>query len=63
MNYQQTLVDINELEATIMLTGIVIDTNRFRVHSGTRTFEAAANLKKLGADLQESDEMLKDSFE
>lgn len=63
MNYQQTYVDINELEATIMLTGILIDTNRFRNHTGTRTFEAAANLKKLGADLQESDELLKDNFE
>ncbi|MBR3839813.1 MAG: DHH family phosphoesterase, partial [Erysipelotrichales bacterium] len=63
MNYQQTFVDINELEATIMLTGIMIDTNRFRVHTGTRTFEAAANLKRLGANVQESDEMLKDTFE
>lgn len=63
MNYQQTLVNINELEATIMLTGIMIDTNRFRTHTGTRTFEAAANLKKLGANVQESDEMLKDTFE
>ena len=63
MNYQQTYVDINELEATIMLTGIMIDTNRFRVHTGTRTFEAAANLKRLGANVQESDEMLKDTFE
>lgn len=63
MHYQQTYVDIDETEATIMLTGILIDTNRFRNHTGTRTFEAAANLKKLGANLQEADELLKDSFE
>lgn len=63
MHYQQTYVDINEVEATVMLTGILIDTNRFRNHTGTRTFEAAASLRKLGADIQESDELLKDSFE
>ena len=28
--------DINEVEATVMLTGILIDTNRFRNHTGTR---------------------------
>lgn len=61
--YQQTYIDISEIEATIMLTGVLIDTNRFRNHTGTRTFEVAANLKKMGADLQEADEMLKDNYD
>ncbi len=63
MNYQQTYVDLCEFEATLMYTGIAVDTNRFRNHTGTRTFEAAANLKKLGADITKCEEMLKDSYD
>ncbi len=62
MAYQKTQVDISEIEATFMFTGILIDTHRFRNHVGTRTFEAAAQLKKLGADVLEADELLKDNF-
>ncbi len=41
---------INRLEATAMLTGIVIDTQSFSQHTGTRTFDAASYLRALGAD-------------
>lgn len=39
------------LEASIMLAGIIVDTNNFTQRSGTRTFEAAATLKSMGADM------------
>ena len=44
-------INISKHEASIMLSGIVVDTNNFTMRSGTRTFEAAATLKSLGADM------------
>ncbi len=41
---------INEIEANIMYLGMLIDTNQFRVRTGSRTFDAAARLRNLGAD-------------
>ncbi len=43
-------VDINQFEATVMLSGIMVDTNNFIYRTGSRTFEAAAILRKFGAD-------------
>ena len=43
-------VDINQFEATVMLSGIMVDTNNFMYRTGSRTFEAAAILRKFGAD-------------
>jgi ribosomal protein L9 len=39
------------VEASIMLAGIIVDTNNFTQRSGARTFEAAATLKEYGADM------------
>lgn len=44
-------IEITPLEASIMLAGIVVDTNNFMFRSGTRTFEAASTLKTMGADM------------
>ncbi|MCR5350262.1 MAG: 50S ribosomal protein L9 [Acholeplasmatales bacterium] len=44
-------IKITNLEASIMLSGIIVDTNDFTQRSGSRTFEAAATLKSLGADM------------
>ncbi|HBZ40481.1 MAG TPA: DHH family phosphoesterase [Erysipelotrichaceae bacterium] len=60
--YQTNLVSFESAEATIILTGILIDTNRFRNRTGSRTFEAASLLKKYGADTYEADDLLKDDF-
>ena len=43
-------VPIYETEATIMYLGILVDTNRFKMHSDARTFEAAASLRSWGAN-------------
>ncbi len=60
--YQVSSVDVSMEEATIMFTGMLIDTNRFRNRTGSRTFEAASVLKNMGADTVEADNLLKDEF-
>ena len=42
--------DIKPLEAQALLAGIVLDTKNFSVRTGSRTFEAAAFLRRTGAD-------------
>lgn len=42
--------DIHQLEATALLAGIVLDTKNFGVRTSSRTFEAAAFLRRIGAD-------------
>ena len=43
---------ISKFEADALLAGIMVDTNRFAVKAGVRTFEAASWLKRNGADLE-----------
>jgi Predicted signaling protein consisting of a modified GGDEF domain and a DHH domain len=50
----QYIVDdirIPKIEASCMYAGIMIDTNNFVNHTGVRTFEAAAFLRRCGADI------------
>ncbi|MGX7109005.1 GGDEF domain-containing protein [Facklamia miroungae] len=54
---------IDELIATVMLAGIIIDTNQFSLRTGSRTFEAAAYLKSMGADNIKIKHLLKESLE
>ncbi len=42
--------DIRPMEARALLAGIVLDTKNFNVRTGSRTFEAAAFLRRAGAD-------------
>lgn len=42
---------LTKMEADALLAGIMVDTNRFAVKAGVRTFEAASWLKRNGADL------------
>ena len=44
-------IKLKTLEADAMYAGIVIDTQNFNVQTGVRTFEAAACLKRSGADV------------
>ena len=44
-------ISVTSLEASIMLAGIIVDTNNFTFRSGTRTFEAASTLRGMGADM------------
>ena len=42
--------DIKPIEAQALLAGIVLDTKNFSVRTGSQTFEAAAFLRRAGAD-------------
>lgn len=42
--------EIDKFEAEVLLSGIVVDTNRFSIRTGVRTFEAASWLRRMGAD-------------
>lgn len=61
--YISNRLDINETEATIMLAGMVVDTNNFRKKTGTRTYDAASILRKLGGNPVEVEGYLKDTYE
>ena len=57
-------VNIPATYATIMLSGIFMDSNYFKAKTcGIRTFEASMILKEHGADNSTADEFLKDEFE
>lgn len=56
-------VPINQFEATIMLAGMMIDTNNFTYRTGVRTFEAAATLKRYGADPFKARLILRESLD
>lgn len=53
LQYSGNRKSIIKLEAQALLAGMTIDTNRFAVKTGVRTFEAAAWLRKSGADTTE----------
>ena len=44
---------LSRLEAEALLAGIMLDTRSFVMKAGVRTFEAAAYLRRLGADTVE----------
>ena len=57
-------IDISSTYATIMMSGIFLDSNHFKSKStGLRTFEACTILKEYGADNATADDYLKDDYE
>lgn len=62
-DYQKERVCVTEREATIMYTGMLIDTNYFKTRVGTRTFQAAAKLKDLQANVSEAYKYLEDDYD
>lgn len=50
LQYSGEKKTIVKLEAEVLLAGISMDTNRFAIKTGVRTFEAASWLKRSGAD-------------
>ena len=63
IDFMNPNLDISEVEATLMYLGILIDTNHFRMRTGFRTFEAAAELKKHGANTVEAEDLVKDTYD
>ncbi len=56
-------IKIRPVEADAMYGGIMIDTNNFANKTGVRTFEAAAFLRKCGADVTRVRKLFRDSFD
>lgn len=56
-------VELNQFEATVMLSGIIVDTNNYMYRTGTRTFEASAFLRKFGADTFKVKSILREGLE
>ncbi len=56
-------VKLKAVEADAMYGGIVIDTNNFTNRAGVRTFEAAAYLRKSGADVTRVRKLFRDNLE
>lgn len=51
------------LEAQALLAGIMLDTRNFALHTGVRTFEAAAYLRRMGAETSEVKKLFSSSME
>ncbi len=63
MQYIDETVRLASKEADTMYSGIMVDTNNFTRRVGVRTFEAAAYLKKQGADITEVNRMFRNNLE
>ncbi|MEG1069516.1 MAG: DHH family phosphoesterase [Ruthenibacterium sp.] len=54
---------LTPLEAQALLAGIMLDTRDFSIHTGVRTFEAAAYLRRMGAQTVEVKKLFNSSVE
>ena len=62
LQYASENLKLRPIEADAMYGGIMIDTNNFLVKTGVRTFEAAAYLKRNGADVTKIRKMFRTNF-
>ncbi|MDF2723874.1 MAG: putative YybT-type signal transduction phosphoesterase [Paenibacillus sp.] len=63
LQYFHDRLTMSVLEATALLSGIVVDTKSFALRTGARTFEAASFLRRNGADSGLIQRMLKEDLE
>lgn len=56
-------IKLKSIEADCMYSGIMIDTNNFMTKTGVRTFEAAAFLRRNGADVTRVRKIFRNDFE
>lgn len=54
--------DILRAEAEALLSGMMLDTKNFTIRTGERTFEAAAFLRRIGADTSEVKKLLQNDM-
>lgn len=60
--YMSKNLEISEQEANIMYIGVMIDTDRFRVRTGARTFDVLKQLRKYGANPSDCDELAQEPY-
>ena len=63
LQYTVEKKDVLPIEAKSLMAGICLDTKFFNVRTGERTFEAAASLRRLGADTTEVKLLLQNDFQ
>ena len=63
LQYSVEKENVLPIEAKSLMAGIFLDTKNFNVRTGERTFEAAAVLRRLGADTVEVKKLLQSDFQ
>ena len=63
LQYSVEKQDVLPIESKSLLAGIFLDTKSFNVRVGERTFEAAAVLRRMGADTTEVKKLLQSDFQ
>lgn len=63
LQYIHDNVKLRAAEADCIYSGIMIDTNNFMAKTGVRTFEAAAYLRRMGADVTRVRKMFRNDME
>ena len=63
LQYYSDSIKIRPTDADAMYSGIVVDTNNFMNNTGVRTFEAAAFLRRNGADITKVRKLFRDDME
>lgn len=63
LQYTNEAIDLKANEADAMYAGILVDTDNFVQKTGARTFEAAAYLRRKGADVVRVRKMFRDSMD
>lgn len=63
LQYLLEPADLLKIEAEALLAGIVLDTKNFTMRTGTRTFEAAAFLRRSGADTSDVRKLFQNDLE
>jgi len=63
LQYAVETKDVLPIEAKALLAGICLDTKFFNVRTGERTFEAAAALRRMGADTTDVKMLLQSDFQ
>jgi len=63
LQYLQEDLEIEGVEADALLAGITIDTKNFAIKTGAKTFEAAAFLRRIGADSMRVKLLLKNDLD
>ena len=63
LQYQDGPLKFNVLEASSLLSGIIVDTKSFALRTGSRTFDAASYLRSKGAETVFVQELLKEDID
>ena len=63
LQYAVERTDVLPIEAKSLMAGMCMDTKFFNVRTGERTFEAAAVLRRMGADTVEVKKLMQNNFQ